>query len=279
MMQFPIGDSHVHPDFSVDAKGSVREYCQRAFEIGLYEITFTTHYEILPSRKDRMGFFLVEGERVPASPDAVKSYIDEVRKVGEDFFPIGLKVRCGLEVGWDERLHDRLSRELKEFDLDFVIGSVHDVLDTPILERALTPTFFASQPIDYWIADYFTRAEQIAKSELFDVLGHLDCYKRYGLAVYGDQIKQAHAPFIDGIFATMKEHDLALEVNTAGVRHGVGEYYPSMEILNAARHAGVTVATLGSDAHNPDQLALDFESALPLVHELLPYDLEEGYEL
>jgi histidinol-phosphatase (PHP family) len=275
MIQFPIGDSHVHPDFSVDAKGSVREFCQQAFEIGLCEITFTTHYEILPSRKDRMGFFIVNGEQVVADADAVKRYTEEVRKVGEEYYPAGLKVRCGLEVGWDKTLYDRLAKELKDFDLDFVIGSVHDVCDMPILERAITPGFFASHPVDYWIADYFTRTEEIAKAGLFDVLAHLDCYKRHGLPVYGESIRQAHVPFVASLFATMVEHDLALELNTAGVRHGVGEYYPSMSILNEARRAGVTIATLGSDAHRPDQLALDFEAAMPLVYELLPRGHEE----
>ena len=42
--------------------------------------------------------------------------------------------------------------------------------------------------------------------------------------------------------------------------------------------AGVTVATLGSDAHSPDQLAVDFETATQVVHELLPVTLEEDNE-
>ena len=276
MIPYPVGDSHVHPDFSVDAKGSVQEYCQRAFEIGLFEITFTTHYEILPNRQDKMGFFLIDGKRVPAGPDAVKRYIEEVRAVGEDYFPSGLKVNCGLEVGWDKTLYDRLAKDLADFDLDFVLGSVHDVMDTPILEREFTPKFFESHPIEYWIADYFTRAEEIAKCGLFDALAHLDCYKRYGLNVYGDKLRTAYAPYINGLFDAMKSNGLSLEVNTAGVRHGIGEYYPSIEILNAARRFGVNVATLGSDAHNPDQFALDFEAALPLVHELLPCGSDEG---
>jgi histidinol-phosphatase (PHP family) len=277
-MQYPIGDSHVHPDFSVDAKGTIREYCNRAFDMGLFEITFTTHYEILPDRKDRMGFFAIDGQKVPAGPDAVKRYIEEVRTVGEEFFPAGLKVGCGLEVGWDKTLYDRLAKELESFDLDFVIGSIHDVCDTPILEREFTPAFFASHPIDYWIGDYFKRAEEIAESELFDVLGHFDCYKRYGQAAYGEALKTAHEPYLDNLFDKMKKHRLFLELNTSGMRHGVGEYYPSMAIINVARRAGVKVSSLGSDAHNPEQLAFEFDTASQLVYELLPCGPEDEYE-
>jgi histidinol-phosphatase (PHP family) len=278
MIQFPIGDGHVHPDFSVDARGTVREYCRRAFELGLFEITFTTHYEVLPDRKDRMGFFMVDGKEVPAGPEAVKRYIEEVRTVGEEFFPAGLKVGCGLEIGWDKRLYDRLAKELETFDLDFVIGSIHDVCDTPILEHEFGPDFFASHPIEYWIADYFQRAEEAAESELFDVLGHLDCYKKFGVAAYGDAVKAAHRPYIGSLFNKMKAHQMYLELNTAGARHGLGEYYPSMEIINLARREGVRVSSLGSDAHKPEQLAFDFEAASQLVHELLPCGPEDDYD-
>ena len=30
-----ISDFHVHPDYSIDAAGTVRQYCDRALEIGL----------------------------------------------------------------------------------------------------------------------------------------------------------------------------------------------------------------------------------------------------
>lgn len=276
-MRFPIGDGHVHTDHSVDAKGTVHEFCQKAFEMGLYEITFTNHYEIMPSRKDRMGYFMIKGEKVPAGPDAVKRMIEELREAGEHFFPAGLKVRVGLEVGWDIRLYDRLVKELREFDLDFVIGSVHDIDDEPILERAYAPQFFQSRAIGDWIGKYYKKAEEIADSGLFNVIAHLDVYKRFGLAVYGDELRTAHEPYLESLFTKMKANDLALEVNTSGMRHGIGEYYPSIAILNEARRAEVFVSGLGSDAHAPDQLALDFESAVALVPEILPCDLEEGY--
>lgn len=278
-MRFPIGDNHVHTDHSVDAKGTVQEFCQKAFEIGLHEITFTNHYEIMPSRKDRMGHFMLGGERVPAGPDAVKRMIEELREAGEAYFPAGLKVRVGLEVGWDISLYDRLAKELSEFDLDFVIGSVHDIDDDPILERAYAPQFFQNRPIEAWIAKYFKKAEEIADSGLFNVLAHLDVYKRYGLPVYGDALRVAHKPFLARLFEKMKKSDLALEINTSGIRHGVGEYYPSVDILNEARRAEVFIAGLGSDAHAPEQLALDFESAIALAPEILPCGLEEGYDL
>jgi len=42
-------DYHVHPDYSLDATGSVQEHCRRAVELGLAEICFTTHFDADPA--------------------------------------------------------------------------------------------------------------------------------------------------------------------------------------------------------------------------------------
>ena len=100
---------------------------------------------------------------------------------------------------------------------------------------------------------------------MFDVLGHFDCYKRYGLAAYGDAIKTAHEPYLDSLFDKMKKHNLYLELNTAGMRHGLGEYYPSMaDHQRRTSRGGKRVFDLGSDAHNPEQLAFEFDTASQL---------------
>lgn len=278
MFTFPLSDSHVHPDCSTDATGSVREFCEHAFKIGLHEITFTTHYEITPSGREKYGYIRLDGENHEANLDSIKRYIELVRTVGEEFAAQGLIVGCGLEVGWHESIADRLAKELPQLDLDCVIGSIHETLTSHISSSMEGPGFYEEHRIEEWLPVYFKMAEQIAEFGLFDVLGHLDVYKRHAFSVYGDEIKTAHRPHIDSLFAKMVEHDLGLEVNTSGMRHGLNEYYPSMEIINEARRAGVQIRTLGSDAHQPDQLGLDFETASQVVYELLPKPLEEGYE-
>ncbi|MDD4051723.1 MAG: hypothetical protein PHR28_07495, partial [candidate division Zixibacteria bacterium] len=70
---------------------------------------------------------------------------------------------------------------------------------------------------------------------------------------------------------TMKANGVGFELNTSAIRHGHPEYYPAMEIVNLARAAGVQLIALGSDAHNPDQMALDFETAATVAYELFPY--------
>jgi histidinol-phosphatase (PHP family) len=69
----------------------------------------------------------------------------------------------------------------------------------------------------------------------------------------------------------MIRNNVGYEINTSAIRHGHAEYYPNMDIVNMARAAGVRLIALGSDAHHPDQLALDFDAASAVAYELVPY--------
>ena len=46
----------------------------------------------------------------------------------------------------------------------------------------------------------------------------------------------------------MKEEEIALEINTAGLRK-IDQLYPSEDIMNIARDQGMKLFTIGSDSH------------------------------
>jgi histidinol-phosphatase (PHP family) len=76
--------------------------------------------------------------------------------------------------------------------------------------------------------------------------------------------------FLDETLEQLVKCGLPIEVNTSGIRHGIGDWYPSKPLLHKARQAKVLIGGLGSDAHAPDQLAVDFEMAHLIVHETFP---------
>ena len=59
-------DYHVHPDYSLDATGTIDEYCDRALELGLKQICFTTHYDSDPFREKIDPFMRRQGKVIPA---------------------------------------------------------------------------------------------------------------------------------------------------------------------------------------------------------------------
>ena len=57
-----------------------------------------------------------------------------------------------------------------------------------------------------------------------------------------------------------------VEVNTAGLRKDVHEMYPTLDLLEAFRAAGVS-CTIGSDAHSSRDIAANFDDACALMQQ------------
>ncbi len=266
-----VADYHIHPDYSIDAEGSIDDYCRAAIDVGLREICFTTHYDADPTRIEREGVMVIEGRREPLSHDCVRHYLDDVSRAYSEYGPAGLMVRGGLEFGYFPGCEEPIAEVQREFPLHYRLGAVHSVDDHCVCCRDEAQKLFAKLSLERLADRYFELLDRAAASGLFDCLAHLDVYRRYGLAHYGEKIKTVHRGRIDKLFDTMARHDVGYEVNTSAIRHGHAEYYPSMEIINAARTHGVRLVTLGSDAHRPDQIALDFDTATAVAYELTPY--------
>jgi len=266
-----VADFHVHPNYSIDAQGSLEEYCRTAYDLGLSEICFTTHYDADPARIDREGMMVIDGRPERLSGDAVKQYLDHVARVHNEFGGIGLLVRAGMEFGYFPGCEKQLAELQGRFPMHFRLGAAHTIGDLCICCQEETPKLFARMTLARLADQYFELLDRCAGSGLFDCLAHIDLYRRFGLAYYGDEVNTIHRGRIEKVFETMRVNDVGYEINTSAIRHGQAEYYPTMEIINLARAGGVTLISLGSDAHRPEQLALDFDAAVAVAYELFPY--------
>ena len=63
-------------------------------------------------------------------------------------------------------------------------------------------------------------------------------------------------------------HEKCLEVNTAGLKYGLGHPNPEESVLRRYRELGGTLITIGSDAHRPEHIAYDFEKAEDILRSL-----------
>ncbi|MBN1212393.1 MAG: histidinol-phosphatase [candidate division Zixibacteria bacterium] len=261
-----LADYHVHPDFSIDAVGSINEFCEAALERGLAEICFTTHYDSNPQSDGNANFISIKGVRKPAKPENLAYYVEAVQKAHEKFYPAGLSVKTGVEIGWYPGCEEMVPDLKKHFKFDFVLCGIHELNNTCFCCREhYKKCFERFENMEKMAEAYFREVITAARSGLFDVIAHLDYYKKYGLKHYGSEMNKAYEPYIDEVFAALKDSSTALEVNTAALRKGISDYYPSVKIINAAKKAGVEVSYLGSDAHAPNEIGYDFEAASALV--------------
>jgi histidinol-phosphatase (PHP family) len=247
-------DWHVHPDFSKDATGSIDEYCRMALKLGLEEICFTTHYDRDPFRKDTDPFMRVDGETVPVSGKVVKRYIQDVREADEKYHARGLSVKAGLEVDYAPHYEPILRDELACYDLDYTLGALHCLDHIAITSSEEAAGCFERKNMENLVAEYYRILRLAVESELFDVMAHLDIYRKHGLGFYGEGILTAHRGLVEPVLESMKKYDVGLEINTGILRRGQREPSPGLEIVELALSIGVRIAAFGSDAHQVGQL-------------------------
>lgn len=261
-------DYHVHPDFSPDAEGSIEAYCERAVELGLEEICFTTHYEPDPARRDREEV-RVNGRAQPVDSDWPDAYFGALQAARERF--PGVAVLAGVEVGYEPGLEGIISDFLRRCPFDFVLGAVH-CLD----HVAIT----AGDELDRFKAEYLSRGPEFvaerylhhlraaAGSQLFDCLAHLDIYRKYVEPLYDQRFGATVESVLPSVLDFVARSGTGIEVNSSALRRGNAEPYPALRILKLAKDAGVRVFTVGSDAHRPADLGKGLESAVQALADL-----------
>lgn len=228
-----IVDLHNHTVLCNHAEGTSEEYLLKAIASGTKYFGFADHAPMDFDPKYRMSFEEMSGyEKEILSLQA--KYKDKI------------EVLLGYEVDY---LKGHMDERVLNADVDYLIGSVHFIegwgFDNPeFIGR------YKEQNIDEIWQKYFDAIEEMAESQLFDIVGHLDLIKVFKF-MPNKSISEIAKNALDAI----KEADMVLELNVAGYRKPIAEPYPSKELLEKAFELGIPI-TFASDAHKPEQVSL-----------------------
>jgi len=254
-------DCHVHPDYSLDATGSIEEYCQRGLQIGLKGICFTTHYDIDPQRKDIDAFMRIKGKITPLSPEIVQIYLDDIEKARLKYEPLGLRVKAGLEVDYAPQIEEHLREVLSKFRLDYVLGAVHCLEHIAITCSEEAYLYFERKTAQRLCEDYYSILIPMIESDLFHSIAHLDGFKKYALDYYGEELLDAEREWINPLLQRIKDKKMGIELNTGWFKKGKKSFFPDGAILKAVSDLGIKIVALGSDAHRVEELGLGLKEA------------------
>ncbi len=233
-MYHKLFDSHIHSENSPDGNHSVMCICERAAELGMQGVAITDHFDLndlklygYMARIEQSVFDIQKAQAV----------------LGKD-----LTIAMGVELGqpaYDPKLAHKI---LDTYDFDFVLCSLHALLD----KEDFYYWNFASP--DIVIADsvraYFKELLDIVKWGNFDAIGHFNYLVRYVWGRYRIPIDFAdYREEIDAVLKALVQADKGLEINTSGLRTGMGQTMPDLPILKRFRELGGKYVTIGSDAH------------------------------
>jgi histidinol-phosphatase (PHP family) len=245
-MQLPA-DYHMHTPLCHHATGEPVDYARHASELGLKEIGFSDHSPM--PRDDFDNWRMRAGQ--------LDEYAAKVR-LAQKTFP-QLTIRLALEVDFLPGQEDWIRQLAARQPWDYFIGSVHYVSESWDIDNpAKLSEWKKRDPFEVWQA-YFERLTLAAESKLFDIIGHVDLPKKFGIRPAQD-CTPLYKKFME---AAAKAH-CVIELNTAGLRKDCREIYPSRDILQLAFASHVPV-TFGSDAHAPGEVGLNFAEAVALA--------------
>ena len=228
-------DYHIHSDCSPDAESTMEEICETALELGISEIAFTEHLDLDPDDPAYGSF----------DYDHYSRRIDEVK----DLYGDRIVILKGVEVGYQKKFEDDIIAAMSDFEMDIIIGAVHFADGILYTYRDAALEFFEERSLREAVEPYFRELKDTAESGLFDVLAHLDVVKRFSVEKHGPFIPSALRDLIEPVLEGVLRTSTALEVNSSGFRRGLGEPFPSLEILQWYRSLGGKMLTTGSDAH------------------------------
>jgi len=166
----------------------------------------------------------------------------------------------GIEVDYQSRYDGAVRAFLAQHSVDFAIGSTH-YADGHFVVDALLEAYDA----DTAYRRYFQAVRETAASGLFDVLGHLDLLKRYGIPRWGSYSRRPYVDDIEAILQAAVGSGTGLEINTSGLRQAPAETFPDLHTLRRYRELGGEIVTLGSDAHQPAHVGQHIHQGLALA--------------
>lgn len=240
-------DYHTHTRLCKHAEGEIKDYIIAAINKNLKEIGVSDHMPLLldfdPGHRMKLEEFKI-----------YRSWYESA--VGE--FGSKIKIKFGIEAEFIEDKIEFSKSFIENGNFDYVIGSVHFIGDWNIASRE-EQWKWDGKDKDEVYESYYQIMKKLVKSGIFDIVGHFDMIKKFG-----HRPNKNFDELIREVLKLVKDNGMCLEINTSGLRQKVREIYPSVEILKVAKEYKIPL-TLGSDAHNPNDVGRDFELAIGLI--------------
>ena len=248
-------DSHLHSSFSTDSEEAMENIIKAAIQMGLDRICFTEHmdYDFPKGENDTDEHpFLLDTDAYIKTYELMRSKYKNIITVG-----------FGVELGMQPHLASFIMSYVNQYPFDYIIGSEHITNK----KDPYYPEFYEGRSEQDAYNEYFedivTNLDSLNQTgiKLIDSLGHIDYVVRYGPNKNRDYSYNIYGDIIDEILKRLIDREIALEINTGGYKHNLGQPHPSKEVLLRYKELGGELITVGSDAHKATELCRDFDKA------------------
>ena len=243
-------DYHLHTDFSFDGHQNMDELCEKAIAIGLNEIAITDHMD---SYSDKPYESILD---CPALMNSLERCREKYKNQ--------IIIRKGIELGQPMVNKVQYRRFLLDYpDLDFIIGSVHNMEgDIDVSEydfNKKNPYQVFDQYLD-WLIDFAANYD-------CDVIGHITYPLRYFSDASVEFDLKDFYEKLEFLFKCVIENGKGIELNVSGFRQRIMDSMPPKKILALYKECKGEILTFGSDAHFNNHVGHGLEKGRLLAKE------------
>lgn len=267
-MNFIVEDWHTHSELCRHATGTIEDYVKKAIDLNLTTIGVCDHFPYE---------FLSNIERIPYNEYAItlgeiKHYLSLAEDLKEKFAS-KINVRIGFEIDFFENQEPALNTHLNKIigRLDYILGSIHilnfnDGKGAWGFDDSRFKEDYQSYGPDRVYLEYYKTQHKMLTSNQFqlDLVSHFDLPKKFNDFPKNKEVIENE---ILKILELVKKRDLAMEINTGGLRKDVKEQYPSKEIILRMYEYDIPIV-LGSDAHSPNAIAWEFKKVVKMLKKI-----------
>ncbi|KAK4939973.1 hypothetical protein LTR10_019825 [Elasticomyces elasticus] len=250
------------------ARDSLEDVVMAAISKRMQVLAMTEH---MPRHdQDRYPEEIDAGLTLASQFNNESSYFAEASRLREKYSQ-QIELPIGFEGEWIRpESADLVQRSIATHRYDFFIGSVHHVHTIPIdydskmYQQARQISGGSDGKL---FEDYFDAQLAMLKALKPPVVGHLDLIRLKSDNPNGSfkampEVWQRILRNLDYI----SSYGGTLEINTAGLRKGMNEPYPKLEICQAALKRKLQFC-LSDDSHGVDHVATNYDRLLPFLDE------------
>ncbi|MDV4150912.1 histidinol phosphate phosphatase [Clostridium sp. AL.422] len=239
-----IFDSHMHSKFSTDSTMNILDAIKVGKENNI-GIIITDHMDLDYPIKDEFRF-------------DIPSYFNEYGKYRSD------TIKLGIEIGLTENTLIDNEAIAKNYDFDFILGSIHSVKGLDIYEEYVHQGYNKKEFFSYYFEDML---KCVQSYNSYDSLSHIDYPCRYCSFDNKEILISEYKDILAEIFNTLINKGKVLELNTS--RLHIPEANKALkDMYRLYTSLGAKYVTIGSDAHTHLNIHRNFDLALEFIEDL-----------
>ncbi len=189
-----------------------------------------------------------------------------------------IAVYSAMEMDFIPGMSDSFGKVKSDYQLDYLIGSVHlvrpenneelwftDGPDYKTYDKGLNELFGAD--IRKAVTRYYQQLNEMIESQQIDIIGHFDKIKMHNRDRFFKEDEPWYKALVSETLELLQDRDIIVEVNTRGIyKQRSDTTYPGLDILKQVKAMRIPVM-VNSDAHKPHELDLAFEQGFSLLKE------------